>query len=146
MKADFNYADFPATFAQCFNEQCRRCDSCLRHQMALRVPKERAGLYIINPGYLESLSGETCRFFLLDQPQRFAIGITGLFDDLPVRKANIIKGQIMSYMGRSNFYRCKRKERMVKPKEQAYIKKLFLRQDIEDEPKYDEYREYYDLG
>lgn len=146
MKTDFNYNDFPASFAHCFNEQCLRGDNCLRRQMALRVPKERSGVYTVNPVYLQALAGEACPFFLLDQPQQFAKGITYLFDDVPLRKAEIIRLQIISHLGRSTYYRCKQKQRLVKPKEQAYIKKLFLAQGILDEPRYDEYLEYYDLG
>lgn len=47
MNANFKYDDFPASFAHCFNEQCLRGDSCLRRQLALRVPKERGGVYTI---------------------------------------------------------------------------------------------------
>lgn len=146
MNPDFDYNAFPASFAHCFNEKCQHGDKCLRHQMALRIPKERGGVYIINPGYLKSDTGEGCPFFLLDQPQQFAKGITCLYDDLPMRKAEIIKSQIIAYMGRNTYYRCKQKKRLVKPKEQAYIKKLFLAHGITTEPQYDEYIEYYDLG
>ena len=38
-----------------------------------------------------------------------------------------------------------KKKRLIRPKEQAYIKKLFLAQGITEEPQYDEYMEYYDL-
>lgn len=108
---------------------------------------QRAEVYnIINPGYLTSLTGEECPFFLLDQPQRFARGITCLFDDIPLRKAETIKAQLIAHLGRNTYYRCKQKKRLVKPKEQAYIKKLFLAQGITEEPCYDEYMEYYDLG
>lgn len=146
MNANFKYDDFPGSFAHCFNEQCRRGDSCLRRQLALRVPKERGGVYTINPVYLQSLAGKECPFFLLDQPQQFARGITNLFDDVPLRKAEIIKSKMMGHFGSNTYYRWKQKRRLVKPKEQAYIKKLFLAQGIQDEPRYDEYQEYYDLG
>ena len=106
---------------------------------------KRAEVYIINPGHLASLTGEECPFFLLDQPQRFARGITCLFDDIPLRKAETIKSQLIAHLGRNTYYRCKQKKRLVRPKEQAYIKKLFLAQGITEEPKYDEYMEYYDL-
>lgn len=145
MKADFNYDEFPGSFAHCLNEKCVRRDTCLRHQVWLRVPQTRGGVYIINPGHLASLTGEECPFFLLDQPQRFARGITCLFDDIPLRKAETIKSQLIAHLGRNTYYRCKQKKRLVRPKEQAYIKKLFLAQDITEEPQYDEYMEYYDL-
>ena len=76
MKPDFNCNDFPTTFAHCFNEKCLRGDKCLRRQVALRVPKERTSMLAINPVSIESPTGEGCRFFLLDQPQCFAKGIT----------------------------------------------------------------------
>ena len=82
---------------------------------------------------------------VLDQPQRFARGITCLFDDIPLRKAETIKSQLIAHLGRNTYYRCKQKKRLVRPKEQAYIKKLFLAQGITEEPQYDEYMEYYDL-
>lgn len=145
MKPDFNYNDFPATFAHCYREQCLRGDKCLRRQMALRVPKERGGLYILNPGYLDALGDKECPFFVLDEPQQFAKGITCLYDDVPLRKAEIIKSKIIAHLGRSTYYRCKQKRRLIKPKEQAYIKKLFLAHGISTEPRYDEYMEYYDL-
>ena len=51
----------------------------------------------------------------------------------------------IAHLGRNTYYRCKQKKRLVRPKEQAYIKKLFLAQGITEEPQYDEYMEYYDL-
>ncbi|MCD8270855.1 MAG: DUF6078 family protein [Parabacteroides sp.] len=146
MKPDFNYNEFPSTFSHCFNEKCTRGDKCLRRQVAFRMPKERGGVYAISPVYLEALDGKECPFFLLDEPQRFAKGITNLFDDLPLRKVEIIKSKLIVHWGRSTYYRCKQKKRLVKPSEQAYVKKLFLAQGIKDEPRYDEYQEYYDLG
>ena len=146
MKPDFNYNDFPASFANCFREQCPHGDKCLRRQMAIHVPKERGGIYILNPGYLDALGDKECPFFVLDEPQKFAKGITWLYDDLPLRKAEAIKSQIIAHLGRSTYYRCKQKRRLIRPKEQAYIKKLFLAHDISTEPRYDEYQEYYDLG
>ena len=52
----------------------------------------------------------------------------------------------LTHLGRSTYYRCKQKRRLIRPKEQAYIKKLFLAHGISTEPRYDEYQEYYDLG
>lgn len=145
MTPEIDYNEFPAGFAHCFNEQCRRGETCLRRQLALRIPKERGCVCVVNPAHLESATGESCSFFLLDQPQRYARGISHLFDDVPLRKAQVIKSQILAYLGRTNYYRCKRGERLVKPDEQAYILKLFRAQAVDGEPKYDEYQDYYKL-
>lgn len=146
MKSDFHYTDFPASYLRCFNKQCERRDTCLRYQLALRMPKEYVGVFAISPFYLENLDDGECPHFQLDQPQPFALGITHLFDDIPLKKAEAIKSQMISYFGSSTYYRWKQKRRLVKPKEQAYIKNLFLAQGITDDPLYDDYQEYYDLG
>lgn len=72
MNSDFDYNGFPASFAHCFNGECSRGATCLRRQVALRIPQDRACVYAI-------------------------------------------KSQMMSYLGRTNYYRCNRKERLIKP-------------------------------
>lgn len=145
MNSDFDYNGFPASFAHCFNGECSRGATCLRRQVALRIPQDRACVYAINPGHFTSGTGESCPHFRLDKPQRYARGISHLFDEVPLKKALAIKSQMMSYLGRTNYYRCNRKERLIKPAEQAYIQQLFRNQHVHDEPKFDEYLDYYDL-
>lgn len=146
MSPDFKYNEFPAGFAHCFNKKCQRGATCLRHQVALRIPKKRACVYIVNPESIGVVTGEECTSFLLDKPQRYARGFTHLFDELPVQKADIIKSEMRTNLGRNTYYRCKEKTRLIKPKEQEYIQKLFLKQGIHTVPQFDEYVEYYDLG
>lgn len=52
MKPDFDYDEFPGSFAHCLNEKCVRRDTCLRHQVWLRVPQTRGGVYISIRGTL----------------------------------------------------------------------------------------------
>lgn len=146
MNSDLDYKSFPVTFMHCFNEQCRRGGQCLRRQMALRIPKERESVLAVNPGHIDSLTGEDCPSFLLDQPQRFARGFSHLFDNVPLQKAFAIKSQMLTYFGRTSFYRCYRKERLIKPSEQERIRQMFLNQKLSEEPQFDEYVDYYDLG
>lgn len=146
MNTDFDYKSFPTTFMHCFNEQCLRGGQCLRRQMALCIPKERGSVIVVNPGHIGSLTGEDCPSFLLDQPQRFARGFSHLFDNVPHRKALAIKSQMLTYFGRTSFYRCYRKERLIKPGEQKRIGEMFRNQNLNEEPQFDEYVDYYDLG
>lgn len=146
MNTDFDYNSFPAGFAHCFNEQCLRGSQCLRRQLALRIPKERGSIVTINPGYIGAPTGEECPSFLIDQPQRYARGFTHLFDNVPYQKALAIKSQMLSYFGRTGYYRCYRKERLIKPTEQKRIQQMFHTQKVTEEPQFDEYVDYYDLG
>lgn len=144
MSPDFDYSLFPYTFAHCLNGECLRADKCLRRQVALRMPKERGFVTVLNPKHVEP-SGEDCTCFVPDQPQQYARGITHLLDRVPHNDAIIIKQQMINHFGQTNYYRFKRKERLVKPNEQAYIKRLFHNRGVTTEPVFDEYVEYYDL-
>lgn len=145
MDTNFDYNSFPASFVHCLNESCKRGEQCLRRQMALRIPNERTCMRTINPGYIESLPDGNCKFFLLDQPQRYARGFTHLFDNIPHQKALAIKAQMLQYFGRTVYYRCYRKERLIKPFEQERIRQMYRSQQISEEPQFDEYVPYYDL-
>ena len=50
----------------------------------------------------------------------------------------------LAELNRTTYYRCYRKERLLKPKEQEYIRQLFLKRGIKEEPVYDEYVEQYE--
>lgn len=145
MKSDFDYQTLPVSFGHCLNEHCLHADKCLRHQVALRIPKERGLVTIVNPGHV-SPDGKDCTFFIDERPLQYARGMTHLLDRVPLSDAKIIDKQIRAYFGRNNYYRSMSKVRLIKPQEQEYIRQLFRRKGITDEPVFDEYVEYYDLS
>ena len=144
MSSDFDYTQFPYTFAHCLNSECLRAEQCLRQQVTLRMPKERGLVTVVNPNHV-SPSGEDCKLFVLDQPEQYARGITHLLDRVPHNDAVFIKQQMIAHFGQTNYYRFFRKERLVKPHEQKYIRQLFQKRGVTEEPVFDEYVEYYDL-
>lgn len=85
------------------------------------------------------------QLFVLDQPEQYARGITHLLDRVPHNDAVFIKQQMIAHFGQTNYYRFFRKERLVKPHEQKYIRQLFQKRGVTEEPVFDEYVEYYDL-
>ena len=58
MKTDFDYNSMPVSFAHCLNGHCLRADKCLRRQVTLRMPKERAAVTVINPEHITSDGGD----------------------------------------------------------------------------------------
>lgn len=81
---------------------------------------------------------------MADEKKRFALGITHLLDNVPHKEALNIKRELMAALKRTTYYRCCRKERLLKPQEQEYIRQLFLEKGIKEEPVYDEYVEQYE--
>ena len=122
-----------------------RADKCLRRQVTLRMPKERAAVMVINPEHVTS-DGEDCTYFIDEKPVLFARGMKHLLDRVPLADATVIKRQMIAYFGKTIYYRCCNKERLIKPKEQKYIQELFRKRGVTETPQYDEYIEYYDLG
>lgn len=143
MKSEYDYQLLPETFAHCLNEQCERADGCLRRQAALRMPAERGIVTIVNPAHITP-TGEDCSYFKADCLLRFARGITHLLDQVPHSDAVVIKQQLLSHFGRTHFYRFWRKERLLSPGQQEYIRQLFLKRGISGDPVFDEYVEQYE--
>ena len=51
---------------------------------------------------------------------------------------------MLEHFGRNAYYRFRRKEQLITPSEQKYIRQLFRKKGITDEPIYDEYVERYE--
>ena len=115
MSPDFNYSEVPATFLHCLNKQCKHSAKCMRYLVTAYVPDNYPVISTVNPNYFSS--------------HKEALGI---------------KRELMAELNRTTYYRCYRKERLLKPKEQEYIRQLFLKRGIKEEPVYDEYVEQYE--
>ncbi len=88
MKTDFDYNSMPVSFAHCLNGHCLRADKCLRRQVTLRMPKERAAVMVINPEHVTS-DGEDCTYFIDEKPVLFARGMKHLLDRVPLADATV---------------------------------------------------------
>ena len=144
MKTNFDYNSVPDNFTHCLNKQCSHAADCLRHQVALHIPSERDTINIVNPVYAAANGGGNCSFFKVDQLLRYASGIMHLLDKIPHSDAIVIKQQMLEHFGRNAYYRFRRKEQLITPSEQKYIRQLFRKKGITDEPIYDEYVERYE--
>lgn len=142
MKPDFDYATVPYGFAHCLNDQCPRAGQCLRRLVVNHIPAECETINLVTPAYAAT-HGENCRYFLPDQLQKFAQGITHLLDNVTHSDAVVLRDQIYSYFKRNTYYRIRNKERLIFPEEQAYIRHLFLKKGITEEPVYDNIVEKY---
>lgn len=143
MQEDFDYSSVPHNFIHCLNKQCRHADRCLRYQVTPYIPLQRKNFIIANPA-CTTPDAESCPYFMPDQKERFALGITHLLDNIPHQEAEVIKRQIIACMNKATYYRCWRKERLVKPAEQEQIRQIFLNKGIKEQPVFDEYVEQYD--
>ena len=143
MNKDFNYDLLPYKFAHCANSQCKRADECLRSKAMQHIPAERKTITLVSPAYANPGNGD-CTFFKADRLQQFALGMTELLARIPHNDAVVIKQQMLTYFGRTHFYRLWRKERLFTPEQQKYVRQLFLQRGIQEAPQFDEYVEQYE--
>ncbi len=142
MKSNFNYKEVPYDYLRCQNSDCEQAENCLRYQVGLLQDEETSIFRMLNPLYVK-LQGE-CKYFAPDQMVRYAQGITHLFDKLPYDKYLKIKKMIINKLNHSEFYRIYRKEKMLTPDQQDFIKRIFEEEKIKEKPTFDEYIERYD--
>lgn len=136
-----NYNMVPADFAHCLNSGCKQADSCLRHQVVRHIAGNRRDIRILNPN--RAPQDGACPEFMSDKPVRYAYGWTPMFDRMAHAKAIAIKKELLGYYGKVEFYRLKRKEKKFTPQAQQYVRKVFLRHGVTEEPCYEEYRMEY---
>lgn len=136
-----DYEKVPAGFTHCFNETCKLAGTCLRHQVARHIPETKRSVRTLNPSYVNA--EKSCTEFISDTPVKYAYGWTHMFDKLIHEKAVAIKNELLWHYGKTDFYRLKRKEKSFTPGAQQYVRSVFRRYGVEEEPVYDQYQYEY---
>ena len=139
---DFEYKDVPKRFYHCFNAQCTRSAECLSFLVASNVDAETPLYTIVNPAYVATKI--ECPFFRKIQILRYARGIARLFDNIPHAKAISAKRRIISHFGKTLYYRVFNKERLLNPEDIDFVRQVFTKLEIAEEPAFDEYVDQYD--
>ena len=129
MNTDFDYEIVPRGYAHCFNDNCSKAGSCLRHCVAQHCTADVPFITILSPACFPATSAE-CAYFAPIRKMRVAWGVKKLFDNLPYNKASDIRNQIIVYFGRTHYYRIYRKERFISPEDQQVITALSRRPSL----------------
>lgn len=140
---NFNYNSVPFNYLHCLNPACSRSANCLRHLAAQHVPAEVARIMAVNPTNYPS-EAERCIYFRSTEKQRYAWGISALFDNIPYKKAIYLKREIHDLYPRTTYYRILHQERGLSPTEQERITGLFTQIGIGEAPAFDRYTEEYE--
>ena len=109
----------PKDFARCLNATCPRSQNCLRRTAALQDTDEHLFLKVVNPLRYPK-EGEECELFRSTDKVRMAWGVTHLLDNVPYKEGSLLRNMIINHLGRSQYYRCFRKERPFAPQDQPF--------------------------
>ncbi len=143
MKEDFDYNQVPKNYLHCLYTQCSRSKECLRFRVASRVPPDVEVISVVNRTYVAGKE-EKCPYFRHTRLVCFALGITRIFDNLPHTQALKINRILYNYFQRNMYYRIRNKQRLISPEEQSFIREVFRKEGISEEPVFDEYKYEYD--
>lgn len=137
-----NYLELPVGFLHCFNASCEFASSCVRYQAGCMIPKTRSAVMAVNP--ILASSEEKCSEFLSDESILYcAYGIDHLYDNLLYTVAVDIKRQLLSAWGKNMYYRFKRREKPLTPKDQEFVYGIFKEHGVKEKPRFDYYEENY---
>ena len=143
MSKEINYNLVPINFMYCANGNCLQQNNCLRKLALQAIPTDRLIINTFNPAAYPK-EGTNCVHFKENTLQRFALGITHLLDNLPHASALEVRTRLISYFGKNMYYRMKRKERYIAPREQMAIAKMFKNCGITENAIFDEYFNLFD--
>ena len=143
MDQTFEYQSVPYGYKHCFNNECVRRENCLHHLVAKHSNSRYPALTIVNPHCIPEDTAK-CPFFKSSQPIQIAWGIKTIFDSVPYKNAKVMRMRVISYFGRTHYYRIYNQERGLTPQDQAYIRQVFRENGV-PEPTFERYTSEYNF-
>lgn len=133
----------PEQYKLCSNSACKKSENCLRQLCYRQITENDIGIYVLNP-LLFPKEKEECPYFKTDKKIKLAWGTKNILDDIPNKKASEIKRELLLKYGRTKYYQLYRSEKPLFPSDQQIFTKIFQKNGIETEIKYERFTEDYD--
>lgn len=140
--------DVPNDYAYCFagKDNCPQAATCLRAIAAQLLSESKepqpATINTMNALYVQQLpSPAACTLYRSSEPVRFAQGMTHLFDELPLKQAQLARRRVMGcFSCESYFYSSRNGRRLITLQEQQAIHNVFRSMGLNIAPKFDRFR------
>ena len=143
---EFKAKDIPMGYARCFNDACKRKDTCM-HYLAnvLTSPQER---HIGQAVYPTAWQDGECHCYCEKRLVRKAWGFTHLYDNVPRHQKAEARQCVRSYFsaGMGPYYRYHHGENKLSPKQQDDIMQILAKFGSTDGIKFDHYETDWDFG
>lgn len=97
---------------------------------------------VVNPALITGT--QPCPLFELDRKERFAWGISRIYDNVRVADMRFIRDEIMYTLGKTVYYRIKQQRRVITEDEQETIRNIFTEMGYDGNAiQFDRYEEKY---
>lgn len=138
---EYNQLDY--NYIHCAGTNCPKANSCLRHTAYTMLHTNTNEHYTLaNPQVITGK--QPCPIYEADRKERFAWGISRIYDNVRVADLYRVKQEVMSYFGTSTYYHIKQQRRVITEEEQLCIRAAFTDMGYDGEAiEFDRYEEQY---
>lgn len=137
------YNQLPYDYAHCAGTHCEKASLCLRYTAYTMLEMGGREQYMmVNTNVIADK--KPCPFFDPNSKERFAWGISRIYDNVRVADLSDIRQNLIYTFGRTAYYRIKRKERVLTESEQKEIREIFTDMGYDGSAiEFDSYEEQY---
>ena len=137
------YDQLSYDYAHCAGTHCKKASQCLHHTAYTMLGTSTRERYmVVNEKVITEK--QSCPFFDPDRKERFAWGISRIYDNVRVADLSDIRQNLIYTFGRTAYYRIKREERVLTESEQAEIRDIFTEMGYDSSAiEFDSYGEQY---
>ena len=130
-------------YAHCAGTHCEKASQCLHHTAYTMLGTSTRERYmVVNEKVITEK--QSCPFFAPDRKERFAWGISRIYDNVRVADLSDIRQNLIYTFGRTVYYWIKREERVLTESEQAEIRDIFTEMGYDSSAiEFDSYGEQY---
>ena len=137
------YDQLSYDYAHCAGTHCEKASQCLHHTAYTMLGTSTRERYmVVNEKVITEK--QSCPFFAPDRKERFAWGISRIYDNVRVADLSDIRQNLIYTFGRTVYYWIKREERVLTESEQAEIRDIFTDMGYDSSAiEFDSYGEQY---
>ena len=137
------YNQLPYDYAHCAGTHCEKASQCLRHTAYKMLEMGGREQYMmVNTNVIADK--QPCPFFDPNSKERFAWGISRIYDNVRASDLRGVKLNVMSCFGSEVYYKVKQQRRAITEEEQEMVRLSFTEMGYDGNAiEFDRYEEQY---
>ena len=137
------YNQLPYDYAHCAGTHCEKASQCLRHTAYTMLETGGQKQYMmVNSNVIEGK--QPCLFFDPNCKERFAWGISSIYDSVRAADLRRARHEVMACFGSEVYYKVKQQRRAITEEEQEMVRLSFTEMGYDGSAiEFDRYEEQY---
>ena len=137
------YNQLPYDYAHCAGTHCEKASQCLRHTAYTMLETGGQKQYMmVNSNVIEGK--QPCLFFDPNCKERFAWGISSIYDSVRAADLRRARHEVMACFGSEVYYKVKQQRRAITEEEQEMVRLSFTEMGYDGSViEFDRYEEQY---